>query len=366
MEYPIRHHSKITTVHSALKMCGFIKPTSFQSHVFSALLKNRDLVAETKGAKGIKIAFLLPLMLTQFPKNSSPRVIILTDLPGSIEKITHEFLILSNANKFNMSLAPLGIEGKAGNDLHLFRKKPAIIVGTTSRIIDHIRRNNIVLSEIKKIILLLSENPAESRFEQDMLFIASKLNRKTKFQIFITNIDHLGNMNKMLTHPQTLLYTHREKLDTIPSGESSMDTQKLEAKIQSIVQEIKANPDSLTEYRKIFKKNVPIFLRSYFAAKLLRDTEGITIKTSGSSVPGNMKTLFVSIGRRRRVHPADLMKLFQKSLDIKSTAIGPIKVLDNYSFVDLNENLCKTAVDKMNGMEYRGRKISVDFAKKRT
>ncbi len=79
-----------------------------------------------------------------------------------------------------------------------------------------------------------------------------------------------------------------------------------------------------------------------------------------------MKTLFVSIGRRRKVHPRDLLKLFQKSLDVKSTQIGPIKVLDNYSFIDLEESLSKKAVEIMNGMEYRGRKISVDFAKKRT
>ena len=60
------------------------------------------------------------------------------------------------------------------------------------------------------------------------------------------------------------------------------------------------------------------------------------------------------------------MKFFQKVLDIKFTEIGPIKILDNYSFIDLDEKLCSTAVDKMNGMEYRGRKISVDFAKKKT
>ena len=126
------------------------------------------------------------------------------------------------------------------------------------------------------------------------------------------------------------------------------------------------NPDNLTEYRKILKKNVPIFLRSYFAARLLLDSEGSFTKTTRRAASGNMKTLFVSIGRRRRVHPRDLMKFFQKSLDIKSTEIGPIKVLDNYSFIDLDEKLCNIAVDKMNGMEYRGRKISVDFAKKKT
>ncbi len=361
----MRHHSKIETVYSALKMCGFPKPTPFQSQAFPALIKNRDIIAETRNSKGVTTAFILPLLQTQFPERDSPSVIILTSSTDSVEKITGKFRILKKADKFNLRIASLGSEGKAGNDLHLFRKRPSVIIGTTRRIIDHIRRNNIDFSNITKIVALVPENPLNIEFEQDMLFIASKLNKKTQFQIFINDIEHLGNMNKMLTHPQTLLYTNREKVDIITSGESSMDTQKLEAKIESIVQEIKANPDSLIEYRKVFKKKVPIFLRSYFAAKLLQDAEGSFPKTARRSVSGNMKTLFVSIGRRRRVHSGDLMKLFQKSLDIKSTEIGAIKVLDNYAFVDLNEKLCKTAVEKMNGMEYRGRKISVDFARKK-
>ena len=203
-------------------------------------------------------------------------------------------------------------------------------------------------------------------FEQDVFFIASKLNKKTQIQIFINNITQIGEFEKLLNRPKILLYTDRDKLGIITKGDSSVDKEKLELRIKTIIKEIKANPDDLSEYRKIFKKNVPIFLRSYFAAKLLMESEGSYQKPIRRVPTENMKTLFVSIGRRRKVHPRDLMKLFQKTLDIKSTEIGPIKVLDNYSFIDLNEKLSAKAVELMNGMEYRGRKISVDLAKKRT
>ena len=52
-------------------------------------------------------------------------------------------------------------------------------------------------------------------------------------------------------------------------------------------------------------------------------------------------------------------------MNIDSNKIGSIKVLDNYSFVDIEEKICKEAVEKMNGMEFRNRKISVDFARKK-
>ncbi|MCK5199536.1 MAG: DEAD/DEAH box helicase, partial [Spirochaetales bacterium] len=327
-------------VKTALKLCGFPNPTPFQQQVIPAIFSGRDIIAETKHAKGRVITFLLPLLIRQFPKKVSPSVIILTDSLPSVRRIENNYTLLNSANKFKASLAFLGHNGNAGNDLPLFRKKPCIIVGTTSRIIDHIRRNNIVFTDIDSLIIDVPDESHQTGFEQDVLFIASKLNRKTQIQIFVNNFNQLSKLDKLLNHAQILLYTDREKFDIITKGESSVNTEKLEAKIQSIVQGIKANPDNLTEYRKIIKKNVPIFLRSYFAAKLLLDSEGPFTKTTKKYTSGNMKTLFVSIGRRRRVHPRDLMKFFQKSLDIKSTEIGPIKVLDNYSFIDLDEKLC--------------------------
>ncbi len=366
MLHNFRHQDKRKNINNALKLCGFPNQTPFQQQVFPAIFSGKDIIAETEQAKGRIITFLLPLLLKQFPPKSSPFVIILTDSHDSIKQIENNYRLLDNANKFKISLAPLGQNGNAGNDLHLFLKKPCIIVGTTSRIIDHIRRNNINFTNIDSLIIDIQNKPLGTGFEQDLFFIASKLKRKTQIQIFVNNIDNLYEIKKLLNHPQILLYTDREKLDTISKGESSVDTEKLETRIGSLIEEIKANPDNLAEYRKIFKKNVPIFLRSYFAAKLLLDSEGSVSKNTRRVPSGNMKTLFVSIGRRRRVHPRDLMKFFQKSLDIKSTEIGPIKVLDNYSFIDLDEKLCIIAVDKMNGMDYRGRKISVDFAKKKT
>lgn len=366
MLHNFRHHDKRKNIYTALKLCGFPNPSSFQQQIFPSIFSGKDIIAETEQAKDRIVTFLLPLLIKQFSQKSSPAAIILTDSQDSIKKIENNYRLLNNANKFNISLAPLSQDGNAGNDLHIFRKQPCIIVGTTSRIIDHIRRNNIDFTNIDSLIIDIQNKPWETGFEQDVFFIASKLSRKTQIQIFINNISNLYEIKKLLNHPQILLYTDREKFDTISKGESSVDTEKLEARIGSIIEEIKANPDNLTEYRKVFKKKVPIFLRSYFAAKLLLDSDGSSTRTNRKVASGNMKTLFVSIGRRRRVHPRDLMKFFQKSLDIKSSEIGSIKVLDNYSFIDLDEKLCTIAVDKMNGMDYRGRKISVDFAKKKT
>jgi superfamily II DNA/RNA helicase len=351
---------------SALKLSGFKSPTSFQKQVFPAIFSGRDIVAETKYAKGIVITFLLPLLTRQFKYKNSPYILILTDSLSSVKRLENNYLLLKRNNNFKNSITILGNDNNPGKDLPNIQKKPSIIVGITSRIIDHIRRNNINLKNIDTLIVDVPETPSQSGFEQNVFFIASKLNRKTQIQIFINSINQISALDTILNHPKILLYTEREKIGIITKGDLEVEKEKLELRIKSIIQEIKNNPDDLLEYRKVFKKNVPIFLRSYFASKLLMELEGSSIKTMRKIPTANMQTLFVSIGRRRKVHPKDLLKLFQKSLDIKSTEIGSIKVLDNYSFIDLNEKLSKKAVEQMNGMEYRGRKISVDLAKKRT
>lgn len=351
---------------TALKLSGFNNLTAFQQQVFPPIFSGRNLIAETHQAKGIVITFLLPLLVRQYQKKNSPSALILTDSLSSVSKIENNYLLLNKSNNFKTSLIALESDQSPGNDIPKFNKQPSVIVGITSRIIDHIRRNNIIVENIDTLIIDVPEKQSQSDFEQNIYYIITKLNKKTQIQIFVNRISKLGDLEKILSRPKTLLYTDREKLGIIRQGETAVDMEKLELKIKTIIDDIKANPDELAEYRKLFKKKVPFFLRSYFAAKLLKDSEGSFIKPSRRVATGNMKTLFVSIGRRRKVHPRDLMKLFQKALDIKSTEIGPIKVLDNYSFIDLNKELSDKAVKLMNGMEYRGRKISVDFAKKRT
>ena len=46
--------------------------------------------------------------------------------------------------------------------------------------------------------------------------------------------------------------------------------------------------------------------------------------------------------------------------------IVDIKVLANYSFVQLYANDAQTAIDKLNGYDYRGRKLAVSFSRQKS
>jgi len=122
-----------------------------------------------------------------------------------------------------------------------------------------------------------------------------------------------------------------------------------------------ADPDDLKIYKKIFKKTVPLHLRPWATAYLLKTA----IEPKSRRKITNGTTLFISVGKNRRVYPRDLIQLFIGAGKIKREEIGEIKVLDSYSFITVKESSAATAIDNLDGINYRGRSLVVNFAKKK-
>ena len=82
--------------------------------------------------------------------------------------------------------------------------------------------------------------------------------------------------------------------------------------------------------------------------------------------PDKATSIFISIGKNRRVYPRDLVGLIVAVCGIDRERIGDIKVLANYSFVQLYTEDCQTVIDKLNGYDYRGRKLAVSFSRQKS
>jgi len=80
-------------------------------------------------------------------------------------------------------------------------------------------------------------------------------------------------------------------------------------------------------------------------------------------VDGQMARLFVNAGRRRGVSREMLTDLFATKLGLSSAEIGSVRVLDNYSFVELPVALSKSAIEQISGETLNGRTLTVDHAR---
>lgn len=150
--------------------------------------------------------------------------------------------------------------------------------------------------------------------------------------------------------------------------------------IVSLIQ-TQENPEELGEYKKIFKKAVPFMFRNYFAAYIIKqfncskhdsvisnfNFKQSIIKPARQKVllPENQSvSLFVGVGRNKGVFPKDIITLFIQSAGIQRENIGNIRILDNYSFVQVLQNDADSIIEKLNHIHYRGKALNVSYSKK--
>ena len=74
-------------------------------------------------------------------------------------------------------------------------------------------------------------------------------------------------------------------------------------------------------------------------------------------------TIFIGIGRNRHVYPRDLVGLLISVAGLERDRIGDIRVLANYSFIQLYKEDCDKAISALNGYDYRGRKLTVNLSR---
>jgi RNA recognition motif-containing protein len=76
-------------------------------------------------------------------------------------------------------------------------------------------------------------------------------------------------------------------------------------------------------------------------------------------------TLFFGAGKKRRCYQEHVLAILVEDGRIERSQIGEIRSFDNYSFVQIAAQAAEKAIQVLNGFEYRGRKITVSYARKK-
>jgi len=161
-----------------------------------------------------------------------------------------------------------------------------------------------------------------------------------------------------------------------------IDKEKTKETIALVLEKIRtdADPLLLDEYAGLFKKEVSLFHRSKVAAYLLmlcdqgknlrfvRRSEFARKEEDTPRYPlaeEESKRLFFSVGRSRRVFPREILGLINAKTAIPREDIGAIRILDNYSFVQVRDTVAEKIIEALNGTIFRGRPLTVNYAKSR-
>jgi len=184
---------------------------------------------------------------------------------------------------------------------------------------------------------------------------------------------------------------------------SRFDSEKARKNLDSILDKMYSNTDLalLEEYRKLYKSKVSLFRRSWAAAWLFmyydqketpsfsrsvekpRPADSVKSrardeKQPSSSSPSSVssaaesetflseeesKRLFISIGKNRRLYPREIIAFISSKTSAGREDIGAIRILDNYSFIQVRDTKADEIIETLNGIKFRGRTLAVNFAK---
>lgn len=368
--------------------------TPLERYIYPLATRKRDFLVETGDPSGAGAHLLLPALPHMRKKGVGTQVLVIASSIETVRSAGNALQRVSELQWLEKRVLHLDSDEANRKEAGQISKQPHVLVATSDRIIDHVRRDNLSLDQVHAVVV--DEPPIDQAqgFNVDLQFILSKLKRRPHVAAFTPALhEETESLIALLRRPRVC---EREEWQTAasreqkPRKERSMSTEKgkntdtknangsgkskgsqekpsadkVKEQIEEILRQIhdEENPDELNYYRKMVRKHVPFFMRGYFAAFLLKNG---SVPRKQKKDSGQYTSMFVGVGKNRRVFPRDLIQLFSTVESISAEDIGEIKILDNYSFAEITTEKAPDLIRELNGTEYRGRKLTVNFARRK-
>ncbi|MFP3959576.1 MAG: DbpA RNA binding domain-containing protein [Spirochaetaceae bacterium] len=366
--------------------------TPAQQAIYPYIIRGKDFVVETGPESPHQLELLLPPLLRLKLDRPGIKALIVSRDPECIHATAHLLSVVLDgkpAKRHNdrPQVVELGTSDTTRREASLIAAGPHVVVGTTERVIDHIRRDNLDLSGVELCVIDEPDAEAAGGFNADLHYIYSKFGGYPQSAVF-THEQHeaLAEIMSLLRRPSVIPLSSRQRHEvgaedgkrrSKSTQEESrtvstrtftdlMSDEKLKQQIEDIIQDIQENedPDEMNAYRKLIRKRVPLSRRTYFAAYLLKHFGSAPKQPKQTNKSGEFTTVFVGVGKNRKVFPRDLIQLFTNVDGVTGDDIGQIKILDKYSFIEVSKDKAQATIDELSGKEYRGRKLNVNYSRK--
>lgn len=167
----------------AIHSKGFEEPTPIQAMTIPVLLRGeKDIIAQAQTGTGKTAAFGLPLVDMIDPQTSSVQVLILAPTRELAVQVAEEI----NSLRGSKELRVVPIYGGQSIDQQLRRLKRGvhIVVGTPGRVLDHLKRKTLNLSEIQHLVLDEADEMLNMGFVEDIEAIMEHANPDKRTLLF--------------------------------------------------------------------------------------------------------------------------------------------------------------------------------------
>ncbi|KJV28947.1 DEAD/DEAH family ATP-dependent RNA helicase [Pantoea sp. SM3] len=158
----------------SLNGMGYEKPSPIQAECIPHLLAGRDVLGMAQTGSGKTAAFSLPLLNNIDPTVRAPQILVLAptrELAVQVAEAMTEF------SKHMRGVNVVALYGGQRYDVQLraLRQGPQVVVGTPGRLLDHLKRGTLDLSNLRGLVLDEADEMLRMGFIEDVETIMAQI-----------------------------------------------------------------------------------------------------------------------------------------------------------------------------------------------
>ncbi|MGO1497837.1 DEAD/DEAH box helicase [Agrococcus casei] len=151
----------------AIKSIGYETPSAIQAATIPHLLEGRDVVGLAQTGTGKTAAFALPILSRIEGGSKKPQALVLSPTRELALQVSEAFESYSTHMR-GVSLLPIYGGQAYGVQLSALRRGVDVVVGTPGRIMDHLAKGTLDLSELKYLVLDEADEMLKMGFAEDV------------------------------------------------------------------------------------------------------------------------------------------------------------------------------------------------------
>lgn len=166
----------------ALDSMGYEEPSPVQAETIPLLIGGKDAIVQSLTGTGKTAAFGIPIIERADTKSERPRALILAPTRELAIQISGE---LSRLGRFReITVVPIYGGQPIERQLRSLRRGAQVVVATPGRLLDHIRRRSVNLTEIEFVVLDEGDEMLNMGFLDDVELILEELPAERQTALF--------------------------------------------------------------------------------------------------------------------------------------------------------------------------------------
>ncbi len=172
-----------TPLLTALAEVGYEAPTPIQAATIPPLLEGRDLLGQAQTGTGKTAAFALPLLSRLDLSKTKPQVLVLAPTRELAIQVAEAFQRYA-AHIPGFHVLPIYGGQSYGPQLSALKRGVHVIVGTPGRVIDHLNRGSLDLSQLSCLVLDEADEMLRMGFIDDVEAVLKKTPETRQVALF--------------------------------------------------------------------------------------------------------------------------------------------------------------------------------------